>query len=286
MRITAENKIYIKIFYWGPHLSGKTTILDTLDKLTKGKQKDILPDGSLKKTEQVSGTTSYFYRGVFQSKLDTRIFYYVYTTRGINELGKIRLKIFHGTDGVIFVFDSQRSRINDNIKSLKELKEVAKDNLIKRIPLVIMLNKRDLSDTLQISEVEQILKNEGLMYEPEHPLYVWNPIIFETIGLYDMQKNVYEAFIECTNLIDLYLKEKKPVKDARINLILPEQLKNEWEIFAKDVLKTSLSQMIRDAVREYQNKHKNLGSVSDDLESRIEKLISEKMEKVLEKLKP
>jgi signal recognition particle receptor subunit beta len=286
MRFTADNKIYIKILYWGPHLSGKTTILDTLDKLTREKEIDILPIGSLTKIKKPNGTTIYFDRGIFQYTKQSNVFYNLFTVAGSSQFSTIRKKIFKGTDGVIFVFDSQKSRIDDNIDSLKELKEVAKDDIIKKVPLIIMLNKRDSLDPISASEVEQILKNKGLMYEPEHPLYIWNPIIFETIGLYENQKNVYEAFIECTNLIDLYLKEKKPIKDARINLILPEQLKNEWEIFAKEILKTSLSQMIRDAVREYQNKYKNLGNVYVDLESRIEKLIFEKMGKVLEKLKP
>jgi GTPase SAR1 family protein len=37
------NKIYIKILYFGMYASGKTTILDTLYRLTKEENKDIIP---------------------------------------------------------------------------------------------------------------------------------------------------------------------------------------------------------------------------------------------------
>ena len=290
VRRKADNNVYIKIVYWGPHLAGKTTILDTLHILTKEQDKDMIPEEPLKKIESASGTTLYIDRGIFvdfierTSKQD-KVFYHVYTFAGHSNFSPLRKKIFKGTDGVIFVFDSEKSQLTENIKSLKELKEVAKGNLVKKIPLIIMLNKQDLSDTVGKSEVEQILKDEGLMFESEDPLFIWNPVIFETIGLHDKQKNVYEAFMECVQRTKLYLEDKKPTKTARINLTLTEELKNEWEIFARDVLNKSLSQMIRDAVREYRNKYVHSEEVPDTIETKIEKIISEKMEKIMEKLK-
>ncbi len=47
----------------------------------------------------------------------------------------------------------------------------------------------------------------------------------------------------------------------------------------------SLSQMIRDAVREYRNKYVKSEEVQDTIEMKIEKIISEKMEKIMEKFK-
>ncbi len=290
VRWTSDNKVYIKIVYWGPHQAGMTTILDTLHKLTKDKNKDIIPVGDMTSIKRASGTTLYFDRVVFTDFLEElpkidKVFYQIYTVTGVKSFVTIRKKVFRGTDGVIFVFDSQKSRVTENIESLKELQEISKGKLVKKIPLTIMLNKQDLSETVNKSEVEQILKDEGLIFDSEDPSYTWNPIIFETIGLYDKQKNVYEAFMECVQRTKLYLEDTKPTKTARINLTLTEELKNEWEIFARDVLNKSMSQMIRDAVREYRKNYGKSEKVQDTLETKIEKIISEKMEKIMEKFK-
>ena len=304
VRWTSDNKVYIKIVYWGPHLAGMTTILDTLHSLTKEKNKDIIPVGDITSIKRAGGATLYFDRDVFadfveRSTKQEKVFYHVWTVAGRSKVSpkeehpffinkhekKIRKKILVGTDGIIFVFDSQKSQLDENIKSLKELKENTKGNLVKKIPLIIMLNKQDLSEKVSKAEVEQILRDESLMFESEDPSYIWNPVIFETIGLFDKQRNVYEAFMECVYRTKLYLEDKKPTKTARINLTLTEELKNEWEIFARDVLNKSLSQMIRDAVREYRKNYVKSEEVQDTLETKIEKIISEKMEKMMEKLK-
>ncbi|MFX1393445.1 MAG: ADP-ribosylation factor-like protein [Promethearchaeota archaeon] len=284
VRRTADNKVYIKILYWGPFKAGKTTIFDTLNRLTKDQKLDIEPIGNLVKIGAITGSTLYFDRIIFRSTKQQEIFYHVYTVGGHSRFSPVRNKIFKGTDGIIFVFDSQKSQLTKNIESLKELKEITKGDLVKKIPLIIMLNKQDLSDKIDKPEAEQFLKDEGLIFESENS-FIWNPVIFETVGLYHKQKNVYEAFIECTERTKLYLEEKKLTKTARINLTLTEELKNEWEIFARDVLNKSLSQMIRDAVREYRKKYIRSEEVQETIETKIEKIISEKMEKIMEKFK-
>jgi len=292
-------KVFVKILYWGPHKGGKTTIVETLHRLTKENDIDIIPTGDMQKIEKYNGATLYFDKATFQSLVEISVYYDLYTVPGSVRFKPIRKKIFRDIDGIIFVFNSEKSQWENNIKSLKELKELATDTLINKIPLVVMLNKKDLQDSVSMSEVEQLLKDEGLMYEEEHPLYIWNPIIFETIGTYKNQKNVFRAFKECARRAGLYsiygtgsaptiqIPEKKI---ARVNFTLPNRLKNEWEIFAKETLGTSLSQMIRNAVKEYRSKYEQLEKQSGNiemqlLEMRIEKMISEKMEKMIEKFK-
>jgi hypothetical protein len=51
------------------------------------------------------------------------------------------------------------------------------------------------------------------------------------------------------------------------------------------VLNKSLSQMIRDAVRAYRKNYAKTEEVPDALEAKIEKIISEKMEKIMENFK-
>ena len=79
VRFTADNRVYIKILYWGMAGSGKTTILETLYRLAKEEQKGIAPTGTLTKISQDSGATLYFDRGIFQSTSQPKVFFHIYT---------------------------------------------------------------------------------------------------------------------------------------------------------------------------------------------------------------
>ncbi|MHA1254846.1 MAG: ADP-ribosylation factor-like protein [Promethearchaeota archaeon] len=207
VRFTADHKIYIKILYWGMAGSGKTTIVDTLYRLTKEQKKDIEPVGNLTKIAMASGATLYFDRGIFQSLNQRKIYYHVYTVAGQSRFSPLRKKIFKGTDGVIFVVDSQTHFFEDNIESLKELKNITRDKLIKEIPLIIMLNKQDLTNVINEEDFKQILTEEKLWLKPGDDFYNWNPIIYKTCALYDKRKDVYNSYSECVRRISLYQKD-------------------------------------------------------------------------------
>ncbi len=205
VRINKTGEVYIKMLFWGPAGSGKTTAVDTLYRLSRERNNDeIEPTGTLTKIAMASGSTLYFDRGIFQSKKQRKIFYHVYTVAGQARFSPLRKKIFVGTDGVVFVFDAQRSRLEDNIESLKELKNVAENKLVSVLPLLIMLNKQDLPDTFKKAEVQEILEGEGLYFDNDNPLSQWNPIIYETIALYDQATNIFQVFNELARRTSLY----------------------------------------------------------------------------------
>jgi signal recognition particle receptor subunit beta len=200
----SDNKVFIKILYWGSAASGKTTAVDTLYHLTESQKMDVKPCGNLVKIAMASGSTLYFDRGVFQSTKKDSIFFHCYTVAGQARFSPLRKKIFMGTDGVIFVFDGQRDRWEDNVESLKELKSVAGDDLIAKIPLIVMLNKVDLENVLTIQEIEELLTQEGLMFPSGHDLNMWNPLIYPSIAIMPTAQNVYRAFTECARRTGLY----------------------------------------------------------------------------------
>lgn len=227
VRFTADHKVYIKILYWGMGGSGKTTIVDTLYRLAEEQEKEIVPTGNLTKISMASGSTLYFDRGIFQSTKQEKVFYHVYTVAGQSRFSPLRKKIFKGTDGVIFVVDSQTHFFEDNIESLKELKSVSRGKLITEIPLIIMLNKQDLTEVISVDDFKQVLKEEKLWFNPDNKLYIWNPIIYKTCALYDQQRDVYRSFSECarrTGLYQIYGNGKAPVGDnfLKISKELPE----------------------------------------------------------------
>ncbi len=204
VRFTTDHKVYIKILYWGMGGSGKTTIVDTLHRLTKEQDKEVRPTGNLTKISMASGSTLYFDRGIFQSKKSEKVFYHVYTVAGQSRFSPLRKKIFKGTDGVIFVVDSQTNFFEDNIESLRELKNITRGKLITEIPFLVMLNKQDLNEVISSQDFKQVLIDEKLWYDTSDKLSVWNPIIYETCALWDQEKDVFRSFNECTRRTGLY----------------------------------------------------------------------------------
>ena len=208
MVLYKDGKVYLKIVYWGMGGSGKTTILKTLYRITKETKKDIVPIGDLQIIEKDSGATLYFDRGLFQSTKQKKVFYRVYTVAGQKGFTPLRRKIFaktdDQTDAVILVVDSQTHFLEDNVESLLELKIMARERLIKEIPVIVMLNKQDLENVIGVEDFKLVLKDEKLWYDPDHKYYIWNPLIYSSCALFDKQKEVYRSFHECARRTVLY----------------------------------------------------------------------------------
>jgi len=218
-RVNKKGEILLKIVYWGCAGSGKTTSVDTLFKLVEEGDYNIDIVINLKKIDMKSGSTLYFDRGVFRSKIQEKIYYHVYTVAGQVRFSPLRKKVFEGTNAIIFVFDGQRSRIDANINSLKELKKISENRLISEIPMLVMVNKQDLPNPLTKGEMEDILREEGLFYPAEHSLNTWNPIIYETIALYKNSQNIYTIFSEMLRRISQYvLKDRTDSDNSPPNL--------------------------------------------------------------------
>ena len=231
MVLYKNGNVYLKIVYWGMGGSGKTTILDTLYKITKENKKEIVPIGELQKISKTSGATLYFDRGIFQSKEQKKVYYRVFTVAGQSSFSPLRARIFEGADSVIFVVDSQTKYLEDNIESLLELKKVAKDSLIVKLPFVIMLNKQDLDDVIDEEDFIQILKKEKLWFDSNNNLHLWNPIIYKTCAIYGKNKNIYRSFYECarrTVLYQIYGNGTAPTEKIEEDLtILDKKINNE-----------------------------------------------------------
>jgi GTPase SAR1 family protein len=181
--------------------SGKSTALKTLYWLTKEQKKDIVPVSELINYENNRGATLYYDRCTFQSRKQESIFYWVYTIPGRPSYFPIRKKIFEGTDGIIFVFDSRTNLLEKNIESLKELRNISRDKLNKEIPLIILLNKQDLEDSIEAEDFKRILIREKIWHESNRELSIQNLLLFDTCALYDERKNIYNSFYECTRKI-------------------------------------------------------------------------------------
>ncbi|MFX0099925.1 MAG: ADP-ribosylation factor-like protein [Candidatus Hodarchaeota archaeon] len=194
------NKIFIKILYWGSEASGKTTAMDTLYRLTTENALDIKPFGKLVKIQANDGSTMYFDRVVFESMKKGNISFQVFAVAGKKRFSSLRKETYKATDGIILVFDAQKKRWEANLEALRELKSIAGNDLVSKIPVVVMQNKMDLDGVIDTQDIQKILQHEGLWYPIGHVLHIWNPVILPTISTFDNEKNVYRAFGECAKL--------------------------------------------------------------------------------------
>ncbi|MHA1295007.1 MAG: GTP-binding protein [Promethearchaeota archaeon] len=136
--IDNENKfIQVKIVYYGPAMSGKTTSIKYLFSHFNRKNE-------LESIENSVGRTLFFDFGVlvFNGE-DWNLKFLIYTSTGQDFYASTRPATLNGVDGIIFVADSQIERLAHNIRSWNELVLLMGD-YIKKIPIVISLNKSDL----------------------------------------------------------------------------------------------------------------------------------------------
>jgi len=156
----SKKEISAKIVYYGPSLCGKTTNIQAIYQSVKPDQK-----GKLVSLATEADRTLFFdflpieianIRG-FKTRL------HFYTVPGQVYYNSTRRAVLTGVDGLVFVADSQRDKMEENTESLANLEENLNyyGKSIRSIPLVIQYNKRDLPDVMSIAEMNQILNPEG-----------------------------------------------------------------------------------------------------------------------------
>ncbi|MEX6504440.1 GTP-binding protein [Pseudomonas zhanjiangensis] len=148
-----ERKLNLKVVYYGPALSGKTTNLMQLHSLLNPQRK-----GELMVLETRDDRTLFFdllpigLRS--RSGLDLRL--KLYTVPGQVQHDSTRKAVLARADGVMFVADSAPAQQDNNATAFDNLA----DNLqklgmdIDRLPLVVQFNKRDLSDAIDAAELQ------------------------------------------------------------------------------------------------------------------------------------
>jgi mutual gliding-motility protein MglA len=159
----AAREITIKLVYYGPALSGKTTNLQSLHHLTSKQNR-----GRLMTLETRDDRTLFFdllplsFRG---SGSDLAIRTKLFTVPGQVIHGSTRRLVLQGVDGIVFVADSQVNESKNNAAAFLDLKE----NLtsygleLSTIPMVIQFNKRDL---LNVRTEEEIASQARRGKEP------------------------------------------------------------------------------------------------------------------------
>jgi len=154
-------EINLKIVYYGPSLSGKTTTLQYVHSKTHPDRRGDLV--SLKTRED---RTLYFdYMQIelgMISGLKPR--FNIYTVPGQVYYKQTRKLVLKGADGVVFVADSRRQRLRDNILAVRDMRRDLRDLGFnpEQMPLVLQCNKRDLEDIVPVTTLKNSLKMNGV----------------------------------------------------------------------------------------------------------------------------
>jgi len=151
-----QREIAVKLVYYGPALSGKTTNLQALHELMGPEARGRLM--------------------TLDTRDDRTLFFDLLplTVRAKDGAGSLRVKLFtvpgqpihaqtrkmvlQGVDGIAFIADSRTSETQHNAAAFLDLRDNLKDHGIEmaKMPLVIQFNKRDLPAVRSEEELAQL----------------------------------------------------------------------------------------------------------------------------------
>jgi len=149
-------EINCKVVYYGPPLSGKTRSLKTIFERTPADHR-----GELVCLQHDDERTCYFdFLPLFLGKIrgfTTRL--HLYTVPGNAVFDSNRRMILKGVDGIVFVADSRRERLDENLESMDNLRKnlAAHGYDLERIPLVMQYNMRDFPTAMPAAELAALL---------------------------------------------------------------------------------------------------------------------------------
>ncbi len=179
-------ELNLKVVYYGPALSGKTTNLEQIHAKVDPKRRGELV--SLKTTED---RTLYFdFLQLELGKINgltPKI--QLYTVPGQTYYEASRKLVLRGADGVVFVADSAATRLDENVEAWQNMQTHLKSlNLPPDLPLVVQYNKRDLPNAMPTMILGTMMEVNG------HPTF--ESVAMEGQGVFDTLKAIINRVIK------------------------------------------------------------------------------------------
>ena len=157
----ATKELQVKIVYYGPAKSGKTTNLEQIHANVQVPNQEAR--GKLTSLATSSDRTLFFdffpLEAVAIKGFKTK--FALFTVPGQVIYNATRQIVLRGVDGIVFVADSQYDKMEENIETFKHLEDNLKTlNLsLEDIPCVMQYNKRDLPDAAPVEYLDFVLNN-------------------------------------------------------------------------------------------------------------------------------
>jgi signal recognition particle receptor subunit beta len=131
----------------------------------------------------------------------------LYTVPGQVHYNASRKVVLQGADGVVFVADSRREKMEENLESITNLEENLRECGIdfQTIPTVIQYNKRDLLDIHTVEELEQKLN--------KYHVPCFEAVAFRGEGVFATLKKLSGMVLEALNRQQKSTAIRRPARD-------------------------------------------------------------------------
>ncbi|MEM8886087.1 MAG: ADP-ribosylation factor-like protein, partial [Planctomycetota bacterium] len=152
----AKGEVQCKVVFYGPAQSGKTANLRTIHERSpehvRGKLTSIATDGER--------TLFFDYLPLNLGKVaGIRTKINIYAVPYLAGHNALRMLVLEGVDGIVFVADSSRARVDENREAFENLRTnlaaIGRD--LTDVPLVFQWNKSDVEDAMSAAEMVQAL---------------------------------------------------------------------------------------------------------------------------------
>ena len=213
----ARREIHCKVVYYGPGLGGKTTNLELIHAKSRPDRR-----GKLLSLAGESERTLFFDLlpleiGEFKG-YNIRLF--LCTVPGQIAHDRTRQTVLRGVDGVVFVVDSQRARIEENTESIANLAQNLRlqGDDPDTMPLVVQYNKRDLPEIATTEELRAALRV---------PVDVPQVEAVATTGV-----GVFETLKAATRLCLGLVGDPRRAPEGRVASVLPKKRESMYPVHA------------------------------------------------------
>lgn len=171
-------EIYFKIVYYGPSFSGKTTNLEMIHSKIHRDLKTDLVELNTREDRTIYFDFFQFEVGSIDGKKPK---FNLYTIPGQVFYASTRKLILQKVDGLVFVADSEKGKMDANIQSLGDLASNIEEMgfSLRDFPLTLQYNKRDLRDIYSLETMQERLNRYNVPYFPS--IAVQGEGVFETL---------------------------------------------------------------------------------------------------------
>ncbi|HHS96279.1 MAG TPA: gliding-motility protein MglA [Chloroflexi bacterium] len=156
----SKSELHIKIVYYGPALSGKTTNLQYIHSRVPPNLR-----GDLVSLKTRGDRTLFFDYMVLEvgTIAGMRPKFSLYTVPGQVYYTATRRLVLQGADGIVFVADSHPLQWEHNLRSFRDLRMQMADLGMdpRTVPLVVQFNKRDLPNAVPVQAMHSLLSLDG-----------------------------------------------------------------------------------------------------------------------------
>ena len=160
----ATKELQVKIVYYGPAKSGKTTNLESI----YGNVQTANPESKSKIVSLATSSDRTLFFDFFPLETVTikgyKTKFQLYTVPGQVIYNTTRQLVLRGVDGLVFVADSTYEKMEENVESFKNMEDNLKTlklNLAD-IPYVLQYNKRDSANPAPTEYMDFLLNNRDV----------------------------------------------------------------------------------------------------------------------------